>query len=45
MEQVEQNFYDAGFDDVERSATMVIKEAKLKGFIEGWIVAFLILFF
>ena len=40
MEQAEQKFYDAGFDDAKRSAAVVIKEANLKGFIEGWMVVF-----
>ena len=40
IEQAEQKFYDAGFDDTKRSAAVVIKEAKLKGFIEGWMVVF-----
>ena len=41
LEQVKQKFDDTSFDDVEHSAAVVIKEARLKGFMEGWMAVVL----
>ena len=41
LEQVKQKFDDTSFDDVKHSAAMVIKEARLKGFMEGWMAVVL----
>ena len=39
LEQLKQDNYDLGFDDVERSIAKVIKEVRLVGYLEGWVAA------
>ena len=39
LEQLKQDNYDLGFDDVERSIAKVIKEVGLVGYLEGWVAA------
>ena len=37
LDEANQNFYDMGFDDAECSAAIIIKEAQVTGFTEGWV--------
>ncbi|KAK9991051.1 hypothetical protein SO802_026036 [Lithocarpus litseifolius] len=39
LEEVDQNFYDEGFDDTERFGQKAIFDAWWKGFLEGWMIA------
>ena len=36
LEEVEQKFYDEGFDDAKHSSQKLIFDSRWKGFLKGW---------